>query len=82
MIERMPCRPLIAVFDEPTNKLSVISPARLYSEPDQAGIGIASECCRFENRNPADLSIPRNIPLNPGKDSRRRLPDGLLVLQL
>jgi len=57
-IERMPCRPLIAVFDERTNKLSVHNPARLYPEPDQAGIGIASECCRYEHRDLADLSIP------------------------
>jgi hypothetical protein len=67
MIERMPCRPLIAVFDEPTDKLSVNSPARLYPEPDQAGIGIASECCRYEHRNLADLSIPSEYSSQPGK---------------
>jgi hypothetical protein len=67
MIERMPCRPLIAVFDGPTDKLSVNSPARLYPEPDQAGIGIASECCRYEHRNLADLSIPSEYSSQPGK---------------
>ena len=67
MIERMPCRPLIAVFDEPTDKLSVNNPARLYPEPDQAGIGIASECCRYEHRNLADLSILSEYSSQPGK---------------
>ncbi len=67
MIERMPCRPLIAVFDEPTDNLSANSPARLYPEPDQAGIGIASECCRYEHRNLADLSIPSEYSSQPGK---------------
>jgi len=67
MIERMPCRPLIAVFDEPTDKLSVNNPARLYPETDQAGIGIASECCRYEHSNFADLSILSECSSQAGK---------------
>ncbi len=82
MIERMPCRPLIAVCDEPTDKLSVNNPARLYPESDQAGIGIASKCCRYEHRNLTDFSIPSECSSQAGKDSRPRLPNGLLMLQL
>ncbi len=54
----MPCRPLIAVFDESRDKISVDNRARLYPEPDQTGIGIASERWRYERRDLADLAIP------------------------
>jgi len=67
MIERMPRRPLIAVFDESTDKLSVNNPARFYPEPNQAGIGIASECCRYEHRNLANFPIPSECSSQAGK---------------
>ena len=84
MIERMPWRPLIAVFDEPTDKLSVTSPARLYPEADRAGIGIASERLPLRRSRILPIVPPlRKVPAAAGQRILdRRLPDGLAVLQL
>ena len=66
----MPCRPLIAVFDEPTDKLSVNIPTQLYPEPGRAGIGIALESCHYEHRDLADLSIPSESSFQAGERIR------------
>ncbi len=63
----MACRPLIAVFDESRDKISVDNPARLYPEPDQTGIGIALERCRYERHDLADLAIPPESSFQAGE---------------
>ena len=67
MIARTPCRPPTAVFDQPTEKLSVHKLIRLYTETDQAGIGIASKCRRHERRNLADFSSLAECTSRSGK---------------
>ena len=69
MIERMPCRPLVAVFDEPMEKLSVCNPVSIVP---RTRTGQESELpLVLPSRSIAILPILpsfRNVPARPGKE--------------